>query len=110
MPAAVTTTPKQPAYYPLFLDLLGHRCVVVGGGLVAERKVRALLACGARVVVVSPRVYNGIRKLCDSGRIELREKAYDTADIDGVALVFAATNDAATNERVSQDARENTVW
>jgi precorrin-2 dehydrogenase/sirohydrochlorin ferrochelatase len=87
----------------------GRVCIVVGGGRVAERKVRALLACGARVTVISPRVCKGIRKLYDTERIELRERAYETADLDNVALVFAATNDAPTNERVSRDARKGGI-
>ena len=100
---------KANRYYPLFLDLTGRVCLVVGGGRVADRKVRALLACGTRVRVVSPRVCKSIRKLYDSGRIELREKTYETPDLEGASLVFAATNDAATNERVSQEARETGI-
>ncbi|MGD0234330.1 MAG: bifunctional precorrin-2 dehydrogenase/sirohydrochlorin ferrochelatase [Syntrophorhabdales bacterium] len=96
-------------YYPLFLDLTGKVCVVVGGGHVADRKVRALLACEARVCVVGPRVCKSIRALYDEERIELVERPYETADLKGAALVFAATNDAATNERVSQDARERGI-
>ena len=73
------------------------------------RKVRALLACEARVCVVGPRVCKSIRALYDEKRIELVERTYETADLKGAALVFAATNDAATNERVSQDARERGI-
>ena len=97
---------RRNSYYPLYLDLSGKRCVVVGGGRVAERKVRALLACGARVHVVSPRVSRGIRTLRDGDRIGLRERAYASSDLRGAALVFAATNDAETNKRVSDDCRE----
>lgn len=79
---------------------------MVGGGRVAERKIRALLACGALVHVVSPRVSRGIRTLRDGERIGLRAGAYASSDLRGAALVFAATNDAETNKRVSEDARE----
>jgi precorrin-2 dehydrogenase/sirohydrochlorin ferrochelatase len=100
------TAMRRNFYYPLYLDLSGKRCVVVGGGRVAERKVRALLGSGARVHVVSPRVSRGIRTLRDGDRIGLRERAYASSDLRKAALVFAATNDAETNKRVSEDARE----
>ena len=97
---------KPNRYYPLFLDLTGKVCLVVGGGRVAERKVRALLACGARVHVVSPRVCKGIRALHQTQRIKLAERVYKSSDLKDATLVFAATNDVLTNGRVSQDARE----
>ena len=100
---------KANRYYPLFLDLTGKVCVVVGGGRVADRKVRALLTCGARVRVVSLRVCKSIRKLSEAKRIELLERAYETADLRDATLVFAATNDVLTNGRVSQDARERGI-
>jgi precorrin-2 dehydrogenase/sirohydrochlorin ferrochelatase len=96
-------------YYPLFLDLTGKVCVVVGGGRVADRKVRALLACGAKVRVVSPRVCKSIGALHDEESVELLERTYETADLRGATLVFAATDDVLTNRRVSQDARENGI-
>jgi len=100
---------KNLSYYPLFLDLTEKVCVVVGGGRVAERKTRALLACGARVRVVSPHVCKGIRALHQTQRIKLTERVYKSSDLKEAVLVFAATNDVLTNGRVSQDARERGI-
>jgi len=97
------------SYYPLFLDLTRKICVVVGGGRVAERKVRALLASGANVRVVSPHACKGVRSLHHTQRIKLTERAYKPADLQGATLVFAATNDVQTNLRVSQDARKKQI-
>ena len=93
-----------PAYYPLFLDLSGRRCLVVGGGTVAERKVKALLGCGARVSVVAPRVTKGLRRLAETKGVKLIERVFRDADVGRAALVFAATNERAVNEKVHEAA------
>lgn len=70
-------------YYPVLLDLEGRHCVVVGGGQVAERKVRALLECGAKVVVIAPKVTRAIGDLARQGAIRLLPKAYEDGDLGG---------------------------
>ena len=82
---------------------------MVGGGRVAERKVRALLTCGAQVRVVSPDVCKGVRALHKAKRIELAERIYTPVDLTGATLVFATTNDALTNKRVSENARKKKI-
>jgi siroheme synthase-like protein len=84
-----------PRYFPLFIDLAGHRCVVVGGGPIGERKARALLDCGARVVVVSPVVTPALASLAAAGRIEHRARPFLASDVRGCRLVVAATGGAA---------------
>ena len=81
--------------YPIMMNLEDQRVVVVGGGSVARRKVASLLDSGARVVVISPELVDGLRKLADQGRIEWIAELFDDAILDrlaGVALVFGATN------------------
>jgi precorrin-2 dehydrogenase/sirohydrochlorin ferrochelatase len=77
---------------------------VVGGGGVGTRKVETLLACGARVEVVSPEVTEGLRRLAGGGAIRLRERAYAAADLEGIFLVIGATDDEELNRRISSDA------
>ena len=60
----------MPAYYPVFIDVKGRRCVVIGGGAIGEDKVRRLLDCDASVLVISPDVTEGVGELADSGKIE----------------------------------------
>jgi siroheme synthase-like protein len=91
-------------YYPLFLDLSARRCLVVGGGRVAERKVRMLLKCGARVKVVAPRINESLRRLAEAGRAKVIERTFRDADVRSATLVFAATNERATNEKVREAA------
>ncbi|HUJ90386.1 MAG TPA: bifunctional precorrin-2 dehydrogenase/sirohydrochlorin ferrochelatase [Syntrophorhabdales bacterium] len=100
---------KANRYYPLFFDLTGRLCLVVGGGRVADRKVRSILKCGARVHVICPQACKSIRALHHTRKIKLTERAYRPADLQGATLVFAATNDIQTNLRVSQDARKKQI-
>ena len=92
------------AYLPIFMELAGRSCVVIGGGAVAERKVRALRAAGAIVTVVSPAVGAGLATLADAGAITHRARAYRPGDLAGMALAFAATGDLATERGVAAEA------
>lgn len=87
-------------YYMACLDLRGRRCVVVGGGSVGLEKTKGLLACGANVIVVSPRFRDELLTL----DVTRRRGRYRRSDLEGAFLVIAATSDRATNERVHRDA------
>lgn len=93
-------------YYPVFLNLKGRLCVVVGGGDVAERKVRGLLRAGARVRVVSPEITKGLEDLTKEGRIELIRRAYRSDDLKDAFLAIAATSDMDVNRSVFDDASD----
>jgi siroheme synthase-like protein len=97
------------AYYPIFLELKGRPCLVVGGGRVAARKAEGLLAAGARVTVVSPALDPDLAKLKAERRIAHVDRQYQRVDVKGYAVVIAATDDAAINERVASDARQGGV-
>ncbi len=92
-------------YYPLFLDIAGRLCVVVGGGKVAQRKVERLLACGARVAVVGERFTAGLKALAAQGAIVRRGAGYEAAHIRDAYLVIGATDDEGVNGRIAADAR-----
>ncbi|HEY3097552.1 MAG TPA: NAD(P)-dependent oxidoreductase, partial [Methylomirabilota bacterium] len=66
----------MPDYFAAFLDLRGRRCLVVGGGAIAARKVHGLLECGARVTVVSPALVPELARLATMGGIEHRARAF----------------------------------
>ena len=105
----MTESRKTQTYYPLFLDIRDMVCIVVGGGKVAERKARILLAFGARVKVISPQVTNGILRLRQAEKVEVVLREYRKGDIKGAGLVFAATNDAKTNVLVKEEAVKRRV-
>jgi precorrin-2 dehydrogenase/sirohydrochlorin ferrochelatase len=92
-------------YYAAYLDVTDRTCLVVGGGAAAEDKVRGLLESGARVVVSADPVGDGIRKLEAEGRVEVRQRAFDSPDLDGCLLVIDASGDDASGARVAAAAR-----
>jgi precorrin-2 dehydrogenase/sirohydrochlorin ferrochelatase len=96
----------MPTYYPMMVDLAGRRCLVVGGGRVAERKVALLLDCGAEVEVVSPAATPKIADLAARGAIRLARRTVRPADLDRAFLVFAATDDAQVNQSVAHEVRK----
>jgi len=93
-------------FYAINLRLAGRLCLVIGGGPVAARKTAGLLACKARVRVVSPSLVPPLARLADTGEIVWLARRYEKEDLSGVTLAFAATDDPATQERISRDAGE----
>lgn len=91
------------SYYPVFLDLRGRRCVVVGGGEVALRKVEGLLAAGAEVTVVAPQA------LPMPAGVTLVERAFRPDDLDGAFFVISATGDRAVNSAVAEEAKARDI-
>ena len=91
--------------YPVALSVRGRRVVVVGGGAVAERKVRGLLGAEPDVVVVSPTLTPPLAALADAGAIGWEPRRYAPGDLAGAFIAFAATDDDATNAAVAADAR-----
>jgi precorrin-2 dehydrogenase/sirohydrochlorin ferrochelatase len=100
----------QEKLYPAFLSLQGKVCAVVGGGSVGRRKVRSLLATGASIVVISPQLHTELQGLLSQSLIRSIPSNYTAKHLDGVQLVFAATNDSQVNRCVAQDAHERGLW
>ena len=97
-------------HYPIFLELTRRPCLVIGGGAVAERKVRALLEAGASFTVVSPTASPGLRALAETGRIRHLARAYQAGDLSEHQIAFVATDDGAVNARVADEGRRRAVW
>jgi uroporphyrin-III C-methyltransferase/precorrin-2 dehydrogenase/sirohydrochlorin ferrochelatase len=96
--------------YPVTLEIRNRMCLVVGGGGVALRKVQGLVEEGAKVTVVAPEVVGPLAEMAERGAISLELRAYD-ADVEkGWTLVFAATDDRQTNDRVFRDAEKAGFW
>ena len=101
---------RPEPYYPLFADLLGRRCIVIGGGLVAQRKVTTLLRYGACVSVVSPAVTKRLAAYARQGKIRHLERRFQPRDLAGAWLVYAATNDGAINQLVFRTAQRQRIF
>ena len=99
----------MPAYYPVFLNISGRECVVVGGGQVAFRKVKVLLEHGAVVEVVSPNVCPELNQLAESGQIRVLQRSYRVGDLQDVVIAIAATDDSNTNLEVVKEARRKAI-
>ena len=92
-------------FLPIFLNLKGARCLVVGGGAVAARKAGLLLGCGAKVAVVAPELGETLAAEKAAGRIEHIAARFDDAHLAGATVVIAATDDHAVNAAVSRAAK-----
>jgi len=98
------------SYYPIFLELAGRRCVAIGGGAVAERKVEGLLQAGAAVTVISPRQTALLKTWAGEKRINVIAREYQPGDLKGYELAFVATEDKEVNAAVSREGKASGVW
>jgi siroheme synthase-like protein len=106
----VTTTRQSLLGYPVNLVVSGRRCVVVGAGRIAARKINALLAAGAVVHVVAPKLGDQVRAWRDEQRITVDERAFEPPDLDGAWLATAATEEPTVNHAVFEAGDERRVW
>ena len=93
---------KSRCYYPIGLDISGRECLVVGGGKVAERKIKRLVDYGARVQVVSPSLTPLLQIWADKRFLKYQQGKFSSALLKKQTLVFAATNDTKLNQKIAQ--------
>lgn len=96
-------------YFPICLDITGRHCAVIGGGRVAERKVRALMEHAARVTVISPEVTEELAVFHAEGRLAWLKREYREDDLADVFLVIAATDDPEVQRRVHAEADKHNI-
>ena len=96
-------------HFPVFLDLNGRRCLVVGAGEVAARKAQQLLRSNADLLIVAPRAGEGILALKQQGRVRYEAREFLPEDVSGCALVIAATPDKQVNSQVASAAKTGNV-
>lgn len=99
----------MPKYYPINLVLENKKCIVVGAGVVAERKVRRLLECGAIVSVIGLESSSGLKALAKKNKINLQNSSFNLADLSGAYLVIAATSDRKLNSKISDFCRKKGI-
>ncbi|MFH1539701.1 MAG: bifunctional precorrin-2 dehydrogenase/sirohydrochlorin ferrochelatase [bacterium] len=101
---------REPKFLPLFIDVRGKPCLVLGGGRVALRKVKRLLEAGAKVEVVSPKVCDSIDKLTKVGDLKVKIKKPNIKGIDTYIskyfLIIVATDDRAFNRETARVCRQ----
>jgi len=104
-----TQTESRARLFPVALKLAGVRCLVVGGGPIALRKVHDLLACGARIHAVSPEWQPEFEALERRGDVTRATRGFEPSDLDGVRVVVAATDDSAVQRLVAAEAEARAI-
>lgn len=96
-------------YYPIFADLNERPVVVIGAGVVAERKVKSLLSAGASITIVSPRLTKALQALADGGRVRALKRKYRNGDLMGASLAVSASNRKDVNMAVKKEADSRSI-
>lgn len=97
-------------YFPLFLDLKGRRVLVVGGGVIAERKAELVRESGARICIVAPAITERLEALHAAGEIDVVRRGFEAADVEGARFVIAATDDRGVNREVAAAADSRGIF
>jgi siroheme synthase-like protein len=95
-------------YYPLYMNLKGRKCLVVGAGAVAARKARSLLECGALVTVVGEDPVPALVRL-EGECLTIRPRKFRRSDMGKYALVVGATDESVVNRAVSRESRRRGI-
>ena len=98
------------AYYPIFLEMEGRPCLVIGGGKEAQRKVTGLMAAGGRVTVIAPKLTRDLQAMLAAGEIECVQREYQDGDVEGYDVCMVATDDGAVNGDVAAEGKRRGIW
>lgn len=92
--------------YPIFLKLNGRRVIIIGGGVVAARKVQALAESDASLTVVAEHINDDLIELCQSTQTKVIKSSYSKNYLSGALLAIAATDDNELNKQIYKDCQE----
>ena len=105
----MNVTSEARVLLPLFLDVTGRTVLVVGAGTIATRKALDLLTAGARVRVIAPEIAPQLRA-ATSDSLTVEQRVFEARDLEGVWLVFAATDDAAVQRGIAEECERARVF
>ncbi|MEN9595529.1 MAG: hypothetical protein RLY23_2012 [Actinomycetota bacterium] len=108
-PRAANPRPVHHAY-PVGLVVDGKRCVIVGGGRIATRRLTALLEAGADIQVIAPEASPEMASMAERGLITWHRRGFAPQDLDGAWLVLSATGNLQVDQEVARCATERRVW
>ena len=91
-------------FYPVNLNIKGKLCIVIGGGKVAERKIKNILLCEGKVKVISPDLTSKLAELVKQRRITYAKAEYHLESLKGAWLIYAATSNRKLNSKIAKDA------
>lgn len=94
----------MPDYYPTYLNLAGKKCVILGGGTVAQGKIAGFRDAGAVITIISPDATTGIKRAAQNGHVQWLEREYQTGDLEGAFIAVAATNVWHVNREIYDEA------
>ena len=100
---------KRYPYYPIYIDIEDRDVVIIGGGNVCARKAETMMKYGARVTIVSPEFTDEIEQWAREGKLAIKRKHYDDADLEGANIVIASTDDQRVNEQIAADCRRRRI-
>ena len=99
----------MPEYYPVYLNLTGKCCVILGGGAIAQGKIAALRDAGASITVISPDATDGIKRAAQRRDVTWLEREYEPGDLEGAFIAVAATNVWHVNRQIHEEAEARGV-
>ncbi|MFC2013882.1 bifunctional precorrin-2 dehydrogenase/sirohydrochlorin ferrochelatase [Chloroflexota bacterium] len=100
---------RSRSYYPVFLNISGRKCVMIGGEQIALRKAKGLLESGANIEVISPDLCPELSELAETGEINVLRRHYQAGDLQRALISIAATNNSDINQEVVKEARRGGV-
>lgn len=92
-------------YFPVFIDMTGRIVLIVGAGKIALRRVRILLQFGACIRVIAPHICRELKEMEAEGKLRMECRAYQSGDVQGAALVIAATDSREANRQIWEECR-----
>ena len=102
-------TQNNKGYFPMFVDLNEKLVIFIGGGKIAERRIKTLIEFGAKIEVYSPQVSEGIKELIEKNLVNYFKQKYEKNIINNAFFVVAATNDKKINQEVYEECKGKNI-
>lgn len=97
----------EKSYFPMFVDISEMKIIVVGGGIIASRRIVTLVQFASDITVIAPERTDQIKELEKSGKVRCISRVYHEGDLADADMVLAATDNKDVNRKVAEDCRKN---